>query len=147
MQKSSYEAACDDCAKEDESGTEEEVDQLDCTAEGPDQAWGLRILTGHVPMSSPWPNLNIHDKDAEAFQNWCLVVEKVLSEAFEDAKCPYQLLNQKTLDEAEDWLGMPWGFQEFTKNCNFPNDENFEAWCAEMQARRAKASHADVAMP
>merc|ERR1719284_1754047 len=27
-------------------------------------------------MSSPWPNLNIHDKDAEAFQNWCLGVFK-----------------------------------------------------------------------
>lgn len=101
-----------------------------------------KFLAGRWLTHTPWPNLNIHDKDAEAYQNWCVGVEEVLTTAFPDARCPYRFLDQKKrspcFEEVQQLLTAQWNFQEFIKDCDFPDDENFETWCTEMQQKVQK---------
>jgi len=92
---------------------------------------------GRFVVRCPWPELDIPAKDAQAFQSWCFNVEGLLSEAFPDARCPYNFLDPcRRGPEADDIrrkLSAPWRFRDFMDGCDFADDAGFEDWC---RARR-----------
>mmetsp|Transcript_129723 Transcript_129723/g.228546 ORF Transcript_129723/g.228546 Transcript_129723/m.228546 type:complete len:159 (+) Transcript_129723:16-492(+) len=88
---------------------------------------------------SSWPDIEIQHKDVEAHKWWCLGIEDKLSHAFLDAQCPYRFLDPRRsgpqLEQVQSLLETPWGFREFLRDCDFPNDEQFDEWCDAMQVR------------
>merc|ERR1740121_2673542 len=87
---------------------------------------------------SPWPDMEVAAKDVEAFQRWCRV-EETLTYALEDARCPFRFLDASKqgpkLDDLQRQLGAPWGFRDFIRECDYPDDEQFADWCEAWQER------------
>jgi len=110
----------------------------------------LETSSGRFVLRSPWPDLVIPAKDVEAHQSWCVGVEEVLAEAFHDARCPYRFLDPRKhaphLAQVQCDLAasQAWGFREFLRECDFPDDEKFAEWCEAMQERQHSKRQAEA---
>jgi len=98
-------------------------------------------------LRSPWPNLDIDPKDADALLRWHSVVEAPLAHALPDARCPYEWLDPFTrgppeLGKVLGALGEAYAFADFKEAWDFPDDTYFDRWCEERARGRREREDA-----
>eukprot|EP00747_Dinoflagellata_sp_TGD_P166784 gnl/TRDRNA2_/TRDRNA2_190127_c0_seq1.p1 gnl/TRDRNA2_/TRDRNA2_190127_c0~~gnl/TRDRNA2_/TRDRNA2_190127_c0_seq1.p1 ORF type:complete len:160 (+),score=22.84 gnl/TRDRNA2_/TRDRNA2_190127_c0_seq1:130-609(+) len=105
--------------------------------------------TGRFSFRMPWPELDIQTKDADAYQEWCFRVETTLSQAFQDARCPYKFLDPRVhgsgSEDAQRDMSAPWLFRDFLNECDYPDEEGFDSWFEAMQERQSARVRAQAA--
>mmetsp|Transcript_51632 Transcript_51632/g.95585 ORF Transcript_51632/g.95585 Transcript_51632/m.95585 type:complete len:373 (-) Transcript_51632:153-1271(-) len=98
-----------------------------------------------LQLRTPWPNLDIMDKDVEAMETWHNDVGGLLANSFPEFACPYPWLEPcahgplKPQVVVQDLnLERPFTFSDFKRDCwDFQDDGSFGLWLVAM-ARKSK---------